>query len=387
VIVRDCRQAPDRCSYVDRLRRFSRAGLLAVAALLLALAFADDALARCTGGFFIGPGPAPKCLSPAITGDVHQSGQSALFDAGSLFLQHLGALSSFTTAASTGNNPQGGGADTTYDRYRVWLEGYGLGSRTAAQGSFTGDHRRTYGGVAGAGVTVAPGVTLGLSVDQNQTNIDVANNPQRGRIDLTQVGAIASFENGPWNLGTTLIHGFGTVHSSRFDTGGTSTASYFARLWGAMAELSYYQPLPDNSRFVPKLTFDWVQSRADSFVETGGANPIAGSGVTASRVRMLVGGEIGHSWLANRTIMDLALYGRLVDNLSQRVGTLLVSDLTGIATSTLVAGIRESTLGADAGVTLSAKVSQLVRLYVVYDGRFRSNYTAHSGTVGAEFRW
>jgi outer membrane autotransporter protein len=185
----------------------------------------------------------------------------------------------------------------------------------------------------------------------------------------------------------TLVHGFGDVHTSRFDVGGTSSASYFATLWGAMAELSYYHALPDNWRFVPKLTFDWVRARTDSFVETGGTTPIAGNGVTSSRIRLLVGGEIGHSWLFDRTIMDFAMYGRLVDNLSQEIGTLTVSDPSGVATARSILGIRESNLGGDAGATLSAKLSELARLYAAYDGRFRSNFTSHTGTVGAELRF
>jgi hypothetical protein len=36
---------------------------------------------------------------------------------------------------------------------------------------------------------------------------------------------------------------------------------------------------------------------------------------------------------------------------------------------------------------LSAKVTDVMRLYAVYDGRFRSNFTSHSGTLGAEFRF
>jgi uncharacterized protein with beta-barrel porin domain len=53
----------------------------------------------------------------------------------------------------------------------------------------------------------------------------------------------------------------------------------------------------------------------------------------------------------------------------------------------LVVGVRESNLGADAGAVISAKVSQLARLYAVYDGRFRSNHTSHTGTIGVELRW
>ena len=40
-------------------------------------------------------------------------------------------------------------------------------------------------------------------------------------------------------------------------------------LWAAMAELSYYWALPDNTRLVPKLTFDWMRTRTDAFSEIG----------------------------------------------------------------------------------------------------------------------
>ena len=84
--------------------------------------------------------------------------------------------------------------------------------------------------------------------------------------------------------------------------------------------------------------------------------------------------------------MDFAVYGRLVDNLSQNFGTLLVTDASS-ACRTVVSSIKESELGADAGATLSAKVTDVVRLYAVYDGRFRSNFTSHTGTAGIEFRF
>jgi uncharacterized protein with beta-barrel porin domain len=327
-----------------------------------------------------------RCDPPAASsGSVYASGQSALFDIGSHFQNRLGALSSFRTAASAGNNPQGGGAEFSDERYRTWFEGYGGTSRTDASGDFLGDRRKLYGALAGAGMTIVPGATIGLSVDRNRTNIDAPG--ASGRIDLTQVGALAALENGPWTLGTTVVHGFGQVHSSRFDPGGTSAASYGARLWGAMGELSYYVALPENWRFVPKLTVDWLRTSTDAFTEAGGRSPVNGSSVTASRIRLLAGGEIGRSWLADRQIMDLSVYALLVDNLEQNIGELSISDATVGSPPQLIAGVRESTLGADAGATFSVKVTQVTRLYVVYDGRFRGNLTSHVGTVGAEFRW
>lgn len=350
--------------------------------LLFTAAFGGDAVAQICARACPQVGP----VAPVLTGGF-ASGQAALFDVGTQFLQRLGAASSFRSAASSSNNPQGGGADTPDDRYRTWFEGYGLASKTNASADYAGDHRHTWGGLAGAGITIAPGATIGLSVDQSRTKINIDTLPQHGTIDLTQIGAIGAFGSGPWNLNTMAIYGFGNVHSERTDAGGTLTTSYGARLWAGMAELSYYWALPNNSRLVPKLTFDGMHTHTDAFVETGGALPVAGSATSASRVRMMIGAEAGHSWLAGRTIMDFLVYGRFVDNLEQNIGDMQISDPTaGFAPQTVV-GVRESTLGADAGATLSAKITDVARVYAVYDGRFRSNFTSHSGTLGLEFRF
>jgi uncharacterized protein with beta-barrel porin domain len=339
----------------------------------------------------VNPGPfiALPAPCPTSTGSANPflSAQAGVIDLGTQYLQRLNALASSKTAASSANNPQGGGAEPDAERYRTWFEGYGARTVTDAQGSFTGDHRKTAGGVAGFGAMVAPGVNIGFSVDQSLTQIGINQAAQTGRINLTQLGALATFEHGPWNLGMTGVHGFGDVHSSRFDVGSASDAAYHARLWAAMAELSYYWGLPNNSRLVPKLTFDWLHSRTEAFTEIGGAAPVTGSAVTSSRTRMLIGAELGHSWLIDRRVMDFLVYGRLVDNLSQNIGSLQVSLADGTSLPALVSGVRESTYGADAGATLSAKVTDMMRLYIVYDGRYRSNMIAHTGTVGAEFRF
>jgi len=184
------------------------------------LAFGGEALAQCGGGPVI-VGPGPNCSISSTTTNDHLSGQAALLDAGSQFMQRFNALYSFRSGANAANNPQGGGADAGAEqRHRAWLEGYGQSSRTDAQNTFPGDRRRMWGVVAGGGVTFAPGVTVGVSVDQSRTKVDITNAAQDGRIDLTQFGAIASFERGPWNFGATLIHGIGRVHTHRLDAVG-----------------------------------------------------------------------------------------------------------------------------------------------------------------------
>jgi hypothetical protein len=153
--------------------------------------------------------------------------------------------------------------------------------------------------------------------------------------------------------------GFRRRSHRRFDVGEQSSAAYQASLWAAMVELSYYWSLPENSRSQGHLRL--AATRDDAFTEIGDSTPITGSAVTATRLRLLVGAELGHSWLVDRRILDFAVYARLVDNLSQNFGTQTVLLANEPSLLLLVSGVRESQLGADAGATLSAKVTDAMQ--------------------------
>src|SRR5207248_3166430 len=179
---------------------------------------------------------------------------------------------------------------------RAWSEGYGISATTGAQGFYVGDHRQTWGGVAGGGARVAPGVNVGFSVDQSRTAIDVPLAFQSATLDLTQLGFNASVDKGPWTWAIALVHGFGTIHSSR-DTGfGIASAGYNAHIDGALSELSYYWNM-DRSRVVPKAAFEYVRAATGSLQEVGGLDPVMASGATAERGRFLAGAEIWHYWI------------------------------------------------------------------------------------------
>jgi hypothetical protein len=102
------------------------------------------------------PGQCVTCRNaPAAFAAVLQSGQPARCQQP----VHAAARRAVVvpTAATAPGNLQGGGADAGAEqRHRIWMESYGTQSRTDAQLTFPGDRRKTYGGVAGAGVTIAP---------------------------------------------------------------------------------------------------------------------------------------------------------------------------------------------------------------------------------------
>jgi outer membrane autotransporter protein len=321
-------------------------------------------------------------------GNVHRSGASTLLDLSTRFMRHLGNEAAGATAGPPlVNNPGGGGADSDMARrYRAWFEGYGLASKMKSEGDFAGDRRNTWGGVAGIGYTPMPGLSLGASVDQSRTKIDVTNLPQNATIDLTQVGVNASVESGAWTFGMAGIYGFGRVKSNRDDTGGTvDTASYDAKMWGLFGEVSYLIALGD-ARIVPKAGVDWARSETGAFTETGGPNAVSGTSQTASRTRVFAGAEVGRTWTLDTMLFDLSAYGRFVDIVDRSIGTLEISGGVGTSPASLQ-GVGESRVGGDAGLAATLRLSALTRLYAAYDGRFRSNFTSHSGVIGAEFRW
>jgi uncharacterized protein with beta-barrel porin domain len=246
-----------------------------------------------------------------------------------------------------------------------------------------GDRRRTFGGVAGLGARVAPGVNLGFAVDQSRTAIDIPLALQSATLDLTPLGFNASVDKGPWTWAVALVHGFGKVNSSR-DTGfGFATAGYHARLHGALTELSYYWAI-DQSRIVPKAAFEYVRASTGALQEIGGLDPVAATAATAERARFLIGAEIGRYWIFDQKILDLSAYGKLVDNVAQNFGAVTVS--LG-AQSVVVQGIGESRYGADAGAAASLSLSNTARLYLNYDGKYRAAMQSHQGTIGLELRW
>ena len=362
-----------------RLARAIAAAFVVVLAVAAASPPADAQIAPA-------PAPSPTPLPPspgAINSDV--SAGAAVTSLGSNFLERLGDQASSGFGRAFRTNPGGGGASEATDapQFRSWGEAYGISARTSAQGNFAGDQRQTWGGVAGLGARIGPGVNVGMSVDQSRTAIDVPLALQSATLDLTQLGFNASVDKGPWTWAVALVHGFGKVNSSR-DTGfGTASAGYTAAIDGALTELSYYWN-KDQSRIVPKAALEYVRASTGSFQEVGGLDPLMATGTTVERSRVLLGAEVGHYWIFDQKILDLSAYGKFVDNFSQNFGSVTVS--LGPQSIT-VQGIGESQYGADAGASASLSLSNTARLYINYDGKFRAATQSHQGTVGVELKW
>lgn len=371
---------------LDRIRRIvtAIAMTLAVVGMIPATsAFAQTPTPTASPTPTPTPSPTPVPV-PTATNYDQSAGNSAL-NLGSNFLERLGNQASGGVNRAFRTNPGGGGASVSTEdpRYRTWYEGYGVSVRTDPQGDFVGDKRKTFGGVAGFGARVAPGVNLGFSVDQSHTDIEVPLALQSATLDLTQIGFNGSVDKGPWTWAFAVVHGFGKVHSSR-DTGfGFATAGYRAAVDGALTEISYYWTM-DQMRIVPKGALEYVRATGAAFQEAGGLDPLNVGSSAIARARVMIGAEIGRYFIFDQKILDLSAYGKFVDNFYQDLGSVQVSLGT---QNIIVPGIGESRYGMDAGASASLSLTHTARLYVNYDGKFRNELTSHQGTIGFEYRW
>jgi len=328
------------------------------------------------------PAPTPTPL-PLPNSEI--SATTGLADLGSNFLERLGDQSTGGFGRAWRSNPGGGGASEAADGplYRTWGEAYGISTRTGPQLDFVGDRRQTAGGVAGIGARISAGINVGFSVDQSRTDIDVPLAMQSATLDLTQLGFNASVDRGPWTGAIALVHGFGNIKSIR-DTGlGNAISGYTGQIDGALGEVSYFWTR-NQGRIVPKVALEFVRASTGAFQEVGGLNPVAASGATLERSRMLLGAEIGRYWIVDQKVVDLSAYGKFVDNFEQDFGSVTVSSAF---QSITVQGIGESRYGADTGASASVSLSNMVRIYLNYDGKFRAALQSHQGTVGLELRW
>jgi outer membrane autotransporter protein len=182
------------------------------------------------------------------------------------------------------------------------------------------------------------------------------------------------------------VHGFGQIASSRATGGGFfANANYNATIDGVLGEIDYYF-MQNQGRIVPKVAFEYVRSSTDGFTERGQAFfLVTASGATAERARALIGAEVGHYWIINRSVFDLSAYAKFVDNFYQNFSAVTVS-IPGFQ-SVSVTGIGESRYGADIGAAASLSLTNRLRIYARYDGKLRSSFQSHQGLAGLEVKW
>lgn len=271
-------------------------------------------------------------------------------------------------------------------RYKGWAEGYGLWSRTSAQGSIVGDERRAAGLAGGFSYRVTPQWTLGFGVDQGFQDVRLAAASETAKLDLTQIGLTAAYRNGNVVANAAVIGGFGDINTSRTLPGLVAGASYNANMFGVLGEAGYRLRY-GNLRVTPKAGFDFISVRTDAFTEFG-AFALVAPGHTSDRTRIWGGVDLAQRFMPTATsIVDVSTYGRLVGIVSGNKTALPVAFALAPGVPLTVQGAREGDIGFDTGAKIASPIANNAIVYAAYDGRFRDGYQAHALSGGFKAVW
>ena len=163
-------------------------------------------------------------------------------------------------------------------------------------------------------------------------------------------------------LGDQSTGGFGRAWRSNPGGGGASEAADgpLYRAWAEAYGISTKTGPPH----------DFVGERRQT---SGG-----GAGIGA---RISSGVNVGFSVDQSRTDIDVPL---AMQSATRDLSSVTVSSAF---QSITVQGIGESRYGADTGASASVSLSNMVRVYLNYDGKFRAALQSHQGTAGLELRW
>ena len=134
------------------------------------------------------------------------------------------------------------------------------------------------------------------------------------------------------------------------------------RVEGALSEIGYYWNL-QQSRIVPKVDLEYVRATTGTLQEMGGLDLVTASGTTLARARLMIGAEIGHYWIRR----------------SKGPGFVCLRQGRRQFFAELQLGCRQSRAPDQQTNTL--------RVYLNYDGKFRSQLQSHQGTLGLEVKW
>ncbi|MFT4028171.1 MAG: autotransporter outer membrane beta-barrel domain-containing protein [Novosphingobium sp.] len=305
----------------------------------------------------------------AAYGRVHAGVQTAGFDMADRFLARL-------RRAGAGE----GGAELGRAGAAMFLEATGFDGDYGARGAIAGSHASFTGVRGGISFPVGAGLTLGLAAEGGnwRWRHDDAVLPESAKDKLWRIGGFLGWRKDAWRIELAAFAGRQSVRSTAGSTlgGGTSTASYDARVYGAGLSAGRGFEL-GGVTLTPSLALDWLGWHSPAFRETGGLAPLSVAAATRSQLRPSAG--LALDYRGTGFTLGASARGFLVTG--DRQGFVTASDVAtpgGFG----IAGAGAGKQGAELGVHGSVELTGGMELTLAYAARLTDEHTSHSGEAG-----
>lgn len=301
-------------------------------------------------------------------------------------LQPRNILSDAVTGDASGSTPVTNGSSN------LWLQGYGQTAVQDARQLVNGYQSNSYGGALGFDTArIFEGATLGVALSFTRSDINSRNaNTTKTNINSYGIEVYGATELAfDVQLSGQFNYAYNDIGSTRHNVGGiglNAQANYHSDQYGGKVAVARDYKF-DSLRLTPTLFLNYTRVDTDSYTETGAAG--ASLRVINSGLNVLdLGIGVDAGWklkpFSDGTLLEPTLHATYAyDATGDRVQT--TANFTGAGAAFAANGFSVARSRGNIGGGLSYTASQRLQFRAGYDYEFKSDFSAHSGYLRAQY--
>lgn len=268
--------------------------------------------------------------------------------------------------------------DNVFEKGAAWVQGMGSKSEFKGDGKFSDFETSTAGVAMGFEKQANDNIRLGVGYAYTQTEIDA----DIRNTDVNTHSAIFYSEYKHPRFFMNVIANYGW--SNYNETNLAATADYVVESTGMQAMIGYYGLDTGVVRVLPEIGARYIHTKQHDYTNSIGAqydNISADlfTGIVGARITAIGGNSSGLKIIPEAKIA----FTYDIDNSEDNEAMVTLPN----GASYSVKGRGLSRFGVEVGAGITAEVTDKVDLSVSYEGRFRKDFTDHTGLVKGQYKF
>ena len=295
--------------------------------------------------------------------------------------QVFGAVGSRLSGGSVSTGGVGkSSGDGVSERGAMWVQGLHNTTKLDETSESSGFDAKTNGLALGFEKNISKSVKTGIGYAYGQTEID-------GFMRSTDVDTHTAILYGEYKPSNWFLNGVATYswsdYSENKDVAGTNvTADYNAQTVGLQL-MTGYEIIANRIGITPEVGLRYVHIEQDTYTDSVGQEV---SSSDSDILTGVIGTRFNTTWKLGRgsyitpELRFAATYDMLNDDTTSTV-------TLGNGSSYTVNGKALDRFGYEIGAGITAEINDVMELSVGYEGKFKENYSDHSGLFNAKYKF
>jgi fibronectin-binding autotransporter adhesin len=283
---------------------------------------------------------------------------------------------------------------TAKSRWGAWANGNGVSGSIAGDGNASGVSYSTAGGAFGVDYRLTPSLLIGLSAGYARTDASINVIGGSDTVDSSSFGLYSGYRSGPFYAIGSLGYAYNdqtvkrVVAVSGLATS-TATASPHADQFLSAAEIGYDLKVRYGITVTPLAGVQATVISQEGYTESGaGALDLTVGSKTTNSVRALAGARIAKSFaLGAGQAITFESHAAWAHELTSDDRAVSAQFAAAPGTGFIVDGARPKRDSAVVEVGVAAPLSNMLSLYLRYDGDLNGSDDAHGVSGGLRLSW